>query len=57
MGEATKGDNSTTKVTTTLSYYKLTVDGEVIIEMDKPGNVFKVRGEDRLAQRRQNLGI
>lgn len=57
MGEATKGDNSTTEVTTTLSYYKLTVDGEVIIEMDKPGNVFKVRGEDRLAQRRQNLGI
>ncbi|SDK78308.1 hypothetical protein SAMN05661010_00068 [Modicisalibacter muralis] len=57
MGEAAKGDNSTTEVTTTLSYYKLVVDGEEIIEMDKPGYVFKVRGEDRLAKRRQALGL
>lgn len=57
MGEAAKGDNNTISVTTTISYYKLVVDGEVIIERDVPGMVFKVRGEDRYAKRRQALGI
>ncbi|SDJ88256.1 phage major tail tube protein [Billgrantia gudaonensis] len=57
MGDVSKGDNNTISVTTTLSYYKLVVDGEVIIERDVPGKVFKVRGEDRYAQRRQALGI
>lgn len=57
MGEATKGDNNTISVTTTLTYYKLTVDGEEVIERDVPGYVFKVRGEDRLADRRQALGL
>ncbi|WP_251978570.1 phage major tail tube protein [Salinicola avicenniae] len=57
MGEVSKGDNNTISVTTTLSYYKLTVDGEEIIERDVPGYVFKVRGEDRYADRRQALGL
>ncbi|WP_046079987.1 phage major tail tube protein [Halomonas sp. HG01] len=56
MGEAQKGDNSTGEITTTISYYKLTIDGEVVIERDIPGNVFMVRGEDRLADRRAALG-
>lgn len=57
MGDVSKGDNNQISVTTTISYYKLTVDGEVIIERDVPGMVFKVRGEDRYAQRRQALGV
>lgn len=57
MGEASKGDNNTISVTTTISYYKLTVDGEEIIERDVPGYVFKVRGEDRLEKRRRALGL
>lgn len=57
MGDASKGDNNQISVTTTLSYYKLTVDGEVIIERDVPGYVFIVRGVDRLAERRRNLGL
>ncbi|WP_227369842.1 phage major tail tube protein [Halomonas sp. M20] len=57
MGEASKGDNNTISVTTTVSYYKLTVDGEDLIERDVPGMVFKVRGVDRYAQRRRNLGV
>lgn len=56
-GEAQKGDNSTGEITTTLSYYKLVIDGETVIEMDKPGYVFTVRGEDRLADRRAALGL
>ncbi|UYF99340.1 phage major tail tube protein [Halomonas sp. GD1P12] len=57
MGDASKGDNNQISVTTTLSYFKLTVDGENVIERDVPGYVFNVRGEDRLAQRRQALGV
>jgi len=57
MGDASKGDNNQIQVTTTLSYYKLTVDGEEIVEIDVPGYVFKVRGEDRYAERRKALGL
>lgn len=57
MGEASKGDNNQIQTTTTVSYYKLTVDGEVLIERDVPGYVFKVRGEDMYAKRRQALGV
>lgn len=57
MGDASKGDNNQISVTTTISYYKLTVDGEVVIERDVPGYVFIVRGTDRLAERRRALGL
>ncbi|MGP9500263.1 phage major tail tube protein [Halomonas sp. AOP43-D1-4] len=57
MGDASKGDNNQISVTTTLSYFKLTVDGEDIIERDVPGYVFNVRGTDRLAERRRALSL
>lgn len=57
MGDASKGDNNQMSVTTTLSYYKLVVDGEEIMERDVPGYVFTVRGTDRLAERRRALGL
>ncbi|SEM52921.1 phage major tail tube protein [Halomonas caseinilytica] len=57
MGEAQKGENTTGEISTTLSYYKLVIGGEEIIEVDKPGYVFRVRGVDRMAERRQALGV
>ncbi|WKD28642.1 phage major tail tube protein [Halomonas sp. KG2] len=57
MGDASKGDNNQISVTTTISYYKLVVDGEEVIERDVPGYVFRVRGTDRLAERRRALGL
>lgn len=57
MGTAKSGDNNEMKVITTCSYYKLTIDGKEIIEIDGPGMVFKVNGNDRLATRRQALGL
>ncbi len=57
MGDASKGDNNQISVTTTLSYFKLIVDGEEVIERDVPGFIFKVRGKDRLAERRAALGV
>jgi len=57
MGDAKPGDNNQIKITTSASYYKLSVDGQEQIEIDIPGNVFVVNGEDRLADRRARLGI
>jgi|TARA_A100001518_G_C1222068_1_gene66984 hypothetical protein len=57
MGEAASGDSNNIEVTTTCTYYKLVVDGEEIIEIDVPGYVFRVRGVDRLAGRRQALNL
>ncbi|MCC5811330.1 MAG: phage major tail tube protein [Ectothiorhodospiraceae bacterium] len=57
MGTAKNGENNEIQVTTTLSYYKLTIDGEEILEIDVPGYVFRVRGEDMLAARREAIGL
>lgn len=37
-------------------YYKLTVDGEDIVEVDFFANIYKVNGEDIIATFNQNLG-
>lgn len=57
MGDVSAGEDNTLQVTTTCSYYKLLVDGEEVLEIDVPGYVMRVRGQDRLAQRRGALGI
>lgn len=57
MGDVEPGGNNQIQVTTSCSYYKLTVAGEVIIEIDQAGGVFRVRGKDRLAARRRALGL
>ena len=33
------------------------IDGEEIVEIDVINNIYKVGGEDLLAERRQNLGL
>lgn len=43
--------------TFTVNYYKLEIDGEEIVEIDVMNNIYKVGGEDLLADRRQNLGL
>lgn len=40
-----------------VQYYKLEIDGEEIVEIDVMNNIYKVGGEDLMAERRQNLGI
>ncbi|WP_295466594.1 phage major tail tube protein [uncultured Pseudomonas sp.] len=57
MGEASAGGTTEHKITTTCSYYKLTVDGVTVIEIDLLAFVEKVDGKDRLAQQRAALGI
>lgn len=57
MGDAEPGSDTEHKITTSCSYYKLLINGEAIIEIDVPGFVLKVRGEDRLARHRRNIGL
>lgn len=56
-GTYKQGDNSTTKVSMTNTYYKETVDGTVITEIDIVNNVWTVDGEDLMAEHRQAIGL
>ncbi|PZP30451.1 MAG: phage major tail tube protein [Roseateles depolymerans] len=56
-GKAKPGDNTEMKVKTALSYYKLSIDGKPVIEVDLVNMVEVVDGVDRLAEIRKALGI
>lgn len=57
FGDSTPGEDTEHKVSTTCTYYKLTVDGEVIVEIDLLNFVFTVDGVDLLAEHRRNIGL
>ena len=57
MGDAQPGEDTEHAMTTTCSYYKLIVDGEVIIEIDLLNFVEMVDGVDMLEDQRKALGI
>ncbi|WP_028696134.1 phage major tail tube protein [Pseudomonas cremoricolorata] len=57
MGDAQPGEDTEHSITTTCTYYKLTVDGEVLIEIDLLNFIEIIDGEDRLAAQRKALGI
>ena len=57
FGEAKQGEDTETKITTKNTYFKLTWNGKELIEIDTVNMVEKVNGDDRLAQRRKNLGL
>lgn len=57
MGDAKPGEDTEHKFTVTCSYYKLTVGGEGIIEIDLLNFIEKVDGKDMLAEQRKAIGI
>ncbi|WP_338616473.1 phage major tail tube protein [Pigmentiphaga sp. CHJ604] len=57
LGTAKAGDGTAHKYTTTCSYYKLTIDGEDIIEIDMINAVDKAGGVDRNAGIRKAIGL
>ncbi|WP_025808334.1 phage major tail tube protein [Pseudomonas chlororaphis] len=57
MGEATPGEDTEHSITTTCSYYKLAVDGEVLVEIDLLNFIEIIDGQDMLAEQRKALGI
>ncbi|WP_296250328.1 phage major tail tube protein [Pseudomonas sp. UBA4194] len=57
MGDAEAGEDTEHKFTTSCTYYKLSIDNNVEIEIDLLNFIFNVNGEDRLAEHRKALGI
>jgi len=57
FGSGKPGEETETKVKTAISYYKLSINGVVVIEIDLVGMVCIVDGVDRLAQHRRNIGL
>lgn len=56
-GSAKVGENSDMKAKLTLSYYKLTINLEEIIEIDMTNMVERVNGEDMLLAQRLAIGL
>ncbi|TAL53810.1 phage major tail tube protein [Pandoraea sp.] len=56
-GSAKAGDDTEFKVTSSLSYYKLTLNGAVLVEIDLVNLIENVQGEDRLAAQRKAIGL
>lgn len=57
MGKAKPGDKTEFKVKSSLTYYKLTINGTEKIEIDVLNMIFKVNGVDRLAEQRKAIGL
>lgn len=57
LGSAKVGEAGETKVTSELSYIKITIDGEDVLEIDIINMIEMVDGEDRLAAQRAAIGI
>jgi P2 family phage contractile tail tube protein len=56
-GTAKAGEDAPLKVMASLSYYKLTVDGAVEVEIDMMNFVESIGGNDRLEAQRNALGL
>lgn len=56
-GSSKMGDDTAFKVTTEVSYYKLTMDGQDVIEIDVLGMIEKVNGVDLMAKQRAAIGL
>lgn len=57
FGDAESGEDTEHSITTTCTYYKLTIDGNVEIELDLLNFIDTVGGEDRLAEHRAAIGL
>jgi P2 family phage contractile tail tube protein len=57
LGKAKAGDDTEHKVKSDLSYYKISINGEVLIEIDLVNFIEVVNGEDRLAEFRAAMGV
>lgn len=56
-GTAEAGKKSETKIKTECSYYKLTINGSDVVEIDRLNMIEKYNGVDRLEQHRAAIGL
>ncbi|MDT3735551.1 MAG: phage major tail tube protein [Denitratisoma sp.] len=57
MGDAKGGDKGKFTVKSTLTYYKLLIDNDEVIEIDLLNMVEKVNGKDMLEEQRKAIGL
>ncbi|MDM1022075.1 phage major tail tube protein [Acinetobacter sp. VNK23] len=57
FGNAKSGDDTETTIKTIWTYYKLSINGQVVIEIDIPGLKEVVNGVDLLEAHRNNIGL
>jgi uncharacterized protein len=57
FGSAKGGEKTAFKVSTSCSYYKLSINGETIIEIDLVNMIEKINGADLLAELRNAIGL
>ncbi|CAE1142825.1 phage major tail tube protein [Serratia sp. Tan611] len=56
-GDFKQGEDTETKVSTDCTYFKLSIDGKELIEIDTVNMIEKVDGVDRLAAHRKAIGL
>lgn len=57
LGTLKAKDDTETETKIDLTYVKEVVNGQELVELDIANNIFRINGEDMLAQYRQNLGL
>ncbi|QSH40921.1 phage major tail tube protein [Lentisphaerota bacterium ZTH] len=57
MGSWKAGERAKTKYTMNLNYYKFSLDGNVIYEIDIMNNIRKINGKDQKAAERKAIGM
>ncbi|STQ89285.1 phage major tail tube protein [Iodobacter fluviatilis] len=57
MGSAKPSDDTEFKVASSLSYYKLTLNGKTLVEIDTVNMIEIIDGTDRLAKMRSAIGL
>ena len=57
FGNAKSGDDTEMTMKTIWSYYKLSIDGATVIEIDIPNLICMVNGVDLYAKHRENIGL
>ena len=56
-GESKQGEDTSSKLSLVCTYYKLTMNGKELVEIDVLNMIEKVNGVDRLDQHRRNIGL
>ena len=57
MGDSAPGEDTEHSITTTCTYYKLTINGEDVIEVDLLNFIEIIDGVDMIAEQRKAIGV
>jgi len=57
FGEAKQGEDTESKISLACTYFKLTMNGSELVEIDTVNLIEKVNGVDMLEEHRKNIGL